>query len=177
MKKVLMIVMCALLCASCIVLAAGCAEISVDDLSSPGDLSEGDEAPDFTAELAGGETFTLSDHKDEVVLLDFWATWCGYCIDEMPDVQRLQDDGIDGLTIVAVNCAEAKAQVDAFRLKTGYTFNFAYDEDGVISSQYPTSAIPCTVIVYKGKVKKIFIGASPDAYEEFKSAAEECLNE
>ena len=90
MKKVLMIVMCALLCASCIVLASGCSEISVDDLSSPGDLSEGDEAPDFTAELAGGETFTLSDHKDEVVLLDFWATWCGYCIDEMPDVHRLR---------------------------------------------------------------------------------------
>ncbi len=54
MKKVLMIMVCALLCASCIVLAAGCSEISVEDLSSPGDLSEGDEAPDFTAELAGG---------------------------------------------------------------------------------------------------------------------------
>ena len=54
MKKVLMIMVCALLCASCIVLAAGCSEISVEDLSSPGDLSEGDKAPDFTAELAGG---------------------------------------------------------------------------------------------------------------------------
>ena len=124
MSKKLIITTCVLICAAVVIMivAAGCsltgdtmeedgeeAEI-FESNTAAGALNEGDEAPDFTADLAGGGTFTLSDHKDEVVLVNFWATWCGYCIDEMPALEKLRKDNIEGLTILAVDCMETKAE-------------------------------------------------------------------
>lgn len=190
MKKILMIALCVAFGAACMLGISGCSAIGdftedVEDAveyadegsgnSQPGVLNEGDEAPDFTASLAGGGTFTLSEHKDEVVLLNFWATWCGYCVDEMPDLQKLKDDNIDKLRIVEINCAETKDEVNRFIAQNGYTMDFAYDEYGEISSIYPTQYLPCTVIIKDGIAERIISGAPQDAYETCKMAVLECL--
>lgn len=151
-------------------------DVSDDDVNSAsGALKEGDEAPDFTAELAAGGTYTLSDHKDDVVLLNFWATWCGYCVDEMPEIQKIADENLDGVSIILVDCMETRQEVDDFLKENGFTFDAAYDEDGSIEEKYPTDGIPYTLIIKDGVIKKIYVGAPSDPYNEYKSAIEECL--
>ena len=136
-------------------------------------LSKGDLAPDFTAELSGGGSFKLSDYDDKVVLINFWATWCGYCVDEMPGLERLKNDGIEGLEIVCVNCGEDEGTVDSFVNSEGYTINMAYDPYGRITNYYPSNGIPYTVVVNRGVVYKVFSGAW--RYSDYKDAVESAL--
>ena len=78
------------------------------------ELTTGDAAPDFTAELADGGSFTLSEQSDKVVLLNFWATWCGPCVQEMPAFEKLAEEYKDDVAILAVNCQEDTKTVDKF---------------------------------------------------------------
>ena len=150
-------------------------EVQDEDIAY-GELAEGDEAPDFTAELADGSTFTLSNQKGKVVLLNFWATWCGPCVNEMPAFERLHSEYGDEVAILAVNCLEEKETVNRFIADENYTFPIAYDVEGSINGKYPSDGIPYTLIIDKeGVVKKIYVGAA-DAetqYQEYKSAIEE----
>lgn len=140
-------------------------------------LSEGDVAPDFTADLVDGSTFRLSDHDDGVVLLNFFATWCGPCMGEMPAFEMLQADGYENLSILCVDCMEDAGTVDQFVRETGYTFPIAYDERAVIEDYYPTDGIPYTLVIDHGVIRNIYIGAySADVqYQEYKSAIDACM--
>ena len=142
------------------------------------EVVEGDAAPEFTAPLVDGSTFTLSENKGKVILLNFWATWCGPCVGEMPAFQDLDKEYGDEVAILAVNCIESKETVDRFLEETGYDFPIAYDEDGVVSFTYPSSGIPYTLVIGKdGIVQKIYVGAA-DAdtqYQIYKAAIDEAL--
>ena len=146
-----------------------------DKTGEPKILEEGDIAPDFTAELSGGGSFKLSDHDDKTVIVNFWATWCGPCVNEMPAFEMLKNDEIKDLEIVCINCMEDKGSVDRFVSENGYTFNIGYDEDGRIMSYYPTDGIPYTLVVKKGKISDIFVGAmdAETQYAEYKNAISE----
>ena len=141
----------------------------------------GETAPDFEAELADGTTMTLSEAEGKVVLLNFWATWCGPCVEEMPAIQKLYDDyNATKVQILAVDCAETRGEVDTFIREQGYTFPIVYDEDGSIGSLYPTTGIPYTVIIdANGKVVQTFLGSDgADAqYEKYKAAIDKALGE
>lgn len=143
-------------------------------------LSEGDAAPDFTASLADGSTFTLSGQQGKIVLLNFWATWCGPCVREMPAFERLYTEYEDTAVILAVNCLEDTGTVNAFIAETGYSFPIAYDADGSVNMRYPTQGIPYTLVIDgEGIIRKICIGAA-DAetqYQEYKSAIDEMMKE
>ncbi len=144
------------------------------------ELAVGDEAPDFEAELAGGGTFKLSDTDGKVVLLNFWATWCGPCREEMPAFERLYNEyDADEVQILAVNAAEPKSDLDRFIENNGYTFPIAYDEEGIIAADlYRVVGIPYTVVIGKdGIITETFIIAnSADVqYEIFKEAIDEAL--
>lgn len=147
---------------------------------SHGEIAIGDVAPDFTAELTDGESVTLSEVQDKVVLLNFWATWCGPCVREMPALEKLQEEYGDKLLVLAVNSMEDKGTVDSFVEETGYTFPIAYDVNGEIGVKYPTTGIPYTLIIGKdGIVKQVFVGAA-DAetqYMYYKSVIESVLGE
>ena len=144
------------------------------------ELSQGDQAPDFTAEVNDGSTFSLTEQKDKVILLNFWATWCGPCVEEMPAFEKLYQEYGDQVAILAVNSMEDKGTVDRFIEEKGYTFPIAYDEKGEIISKYPTDGIPYTLVIGKdGTVKKIYIGAkgAEQQYEEYKSTIDSELQE
>ena len=139
------------------------------------DLNEGDVAPDFTVKLVDGSSFTLSDHDDEVVLINFWASWCGPCVGELPAFERLHADG--DAVILGVNCAESVSVVNNFVQNNGYTYPIAYDTDYTVGYYYPTDGIPYTLVVDHGVIHEIFEGASDadSMYREYSSSIAECL--
>lgn len=144
------------------------------------EVLEGDSAPDFTVETADGGTFVLSEHSGKVVLLNFWATWCGPCVREMPAFEKLHSDYGEDVAILAVNCMEERDTVNQFISDNGYTFPIAYDVEGTISMKYPSDGIPYTLVIGKdGIVKDIYLGAgeADEQYEEYKRAVEAALEE
>lgn len=137
-----------------------CGQASKEEAVTYGILAQGDPMRDFTAELVGGDSFTLSDHKGKVILLNFWATWCGPCVGEMPAFTRLTEQYGEDLVLLAVNSGENKKVVTQFLLDNGYTFPVALDTDYAVSSVYPSDGIPYTVIFdIDGTVAHIQVGA------------------
>jgi thiol-disulfide isomerase/thioredoxin len=134
-------------------------------------------APNFTVELVSGETVKLSDLRGKVVFINFWATWCGPCVNEMPDIQKLADAFPDDLVVLAINCSEKKDKIEKFVSDNGYTFNVGLDEKGKISGKYPTSkSIPYTVIVdADGIIAATHIGASGDMFSVYEADVKEVL--
>lgn len=143
-------------------------------------ITEPVRAWDFTVKKTDGSEFTLSDQKGKVVLLNFWATWCGPCVYEMPIFEQLYEEySEDEVMILAVNCMEEAETVDAFIKESGYTFPFAYDEDGAVGMQYGASSIPYTLVIdEEGMIQGTFIGVKSieDQYKAYKNAIEYLLN-
>lgn len=136
-------------------------------------IREGVEAPDFTGELIDGTSITLSELQGKPVIINFWATWCGPCVKEMPAFERLKDDFGDKIGIIAVNCGDDAGTVKDFVEENGYTFPVVLDEGYSISMLYPTNSIPYTVVLdADGKVTHISTGAldADTMYERYKEA-------
>jgi peroxiredoxin len=117
---------------------------------APVGVQVGERAPDFESVTLDGESVALSDYRGQVVLLNFWATWCGPCREEMPDFEAIyQQRAADGFTVLAVNFAESPEQVAAFVDELGLSFPVVMDESGEINgdvygsavSGYPTSLL------------------------------------
>lgn len=117
---------------------------------------------DFTLETMRGGSVSLSSYRGKVVLLSFWATWCGPCQQEMPAMQKLYDQlKSKGLVVVAVDVGEDKPTVAAFLKKNGYTFPVLLDTTGDVagSSVYNANAIPTNFIIDKnGEIRGRKIG-------------------
>ncbi|MCR5292557.1 MAG: TlpA family protein disulfide reductase [Eubacterium sp.] len=144
---------------------------------TPKELYVGDLAPDFTVNLRGGGTFHLSDYDDKIVLINFWATWCGPCVGELPAFDMLLADGYDNLEIICINRGDDQEQVDNFIDELGYTFKVGYDMDRKISTYYPSTGIPYTVVINKGVVSAVFLGSrgADMQYKAYKEAIEACM--
>ena len=135
-------------------------------------------APDFSVELVGGKTVKLSDFRGKVVLINFWATWCRPCTDEMPYIQQLSDAFPDDLVVLAINCDERKNKVENFVNDNGYTFNVGFDEDGIIQKNYPKKGIPYTLIIdADGVITNTHLGASGDMFSVYAADVREALGE
>lgn len=126
-------------------------------------------APDFTLQTIDGKKITLSGLQGKKVILNFWATWCQPCKDEMPYIQKIhQDWSGKGLAVlaVAVNKNQALAGVEQFIKDTGYNFTVLFDSEGEVAGLYQVSEIPKTVFIdADGIVRHVQLG-------EFKSQEE-----
>jgi peroxiredoxin len=111
-------------------------------------VKAGTELIDFELESLDGEMIKLSSYKGKVVFLNFWATWCPPCVEEMPSMQKLYDRFKDqGLEMIAVDLQEDKAAVQKFFDKYELTFTAVIDKTGRIGSQYGARNIPTTYII------------------------------
>lgn len=138
--------------------------------------SSSSEAPDVTLNLVDGTQKQLSESRGHVVILSFWATWCPYCIEEMPDIQKITEN-YEGVEAILVNCGEDAQSVKDFMAENSYDFTWALDEDYAVQSAYPTSGIPYTLVIdAEGNVVQAFSGSKPSGmYNDFAAAVEEAM--
>ena len=133
---------------------------NAEQKESEGPVEVGDDYRDFTAILTDGSRFTLSDHAGSVILINFWATWCGPCVRGMPAFPMLIEKYGEDLTLLAVNAGELEESVQRFLEKNGYEFPVALDTEGEICNLYPSDGIPYTVLIGKdGTIASIHLGA------------------
>jgi thiol-disulfide isomerase/thioredoxin len=105
-------------------------------------------APDFNLRDANGNLSSLSGYRGRFVLLNFWASWCGPCRDEMPSMENLSRTfGGQGLAVVAVNQKENAAVVNKFMRTRGLNFTTPLDIDGRVSASYRVYGIPVTYLI------------------------------
>src|SRR5690606_28102722 len=114
-------------------------------------LALADPASNFSLRDLDGQVVSLSDHAGEVVLIDFWATWCGPCKQAMPHLQTMVNDlGDQGSTVLAIATADArdKAKVKPFIRRSGFTFDVLYaTQSEVLSTYNPSTTLPFSVLV------------------------------
>lgn len=117
-------------------------------IGSDGPSLAGKPAFDFALTGLEGEAVSLADLKGEVVILDFWATWCGPCRRWMPIVQRAHDtlQG-KGVRVFAVNLREDAMKVRKYLDQTGVRVPVLMDRDGAVSDRYGARSIPLTVVI------------------------------
>jgi len=145
---------------------------------------EGKAAPAFSAETLDGRKVSLADEKGNVVLMDFWATWCPPCRKSLPHIQELSADkdlASKGLKVWAVDVSwngENKDKAQAFVKKNNYSFTVPLDKDDAAQKMFKANAIPTTVLVGRdGTIKKVWIGFDPNGAEAMKKTIESALNE
>jgi thiol-disulfide isomerase/thioredoxin len=134
-------------------------------------LAAGTAAPDFTAQKWGGGELKLSDYKGKVVVLDFWATWCGPCQMTMPHVEKVHKQAKDKGVVTLGVCVWDKQEDYAKWVPANsekYTFQFAFDPAGrnagnIAQGLYKVSGIPTTYVIDRdGKVIDAIVGYRQD---------------
>lgn len=147
-----------------------------EEAPEPPLLAVGTPAPDFTLPTAdGSKTVSLSSLKGQVVLIDFWASWCPPCKEALPHTQKLSDDYKDkGVTVLAVNTADKKADMDAFlKAHPEYTMTVLFDADPsqkVANGAYKVTGIPTFYVIdQEGKVAASYVGYDPSNDTQIKA--------
>ena len=134
-------------------------------------VKEGKTAPDFSLTLSTGQQVKLSDYKGKAVLLHFWATWCGPCRVELPEMNAFASklDSSSRIAFLAVCISDTEKSRDTFMKKNNYTFPGGLDKDGSIAGSYFIQGIPTSILISPdGKIEKIRVGAmSPSELQRF----------
>lgn len=138
----------------------------------------GQPAPDFELKLLSGENYRLSEHKGQVIVLDFWASWCGPCMQAMPGLDAMIEEfNHPNLQLVAVNLQESEERIRQALERLKIDPIVAMDETGDIAQCYEATAIPQTVVITPdGKVSHLFVGGGARTLEQLRSAISEALN-
>ncbi len=125
----------------------------------------GKPAPTFTLKGVKGSTVSLASYKGKVVMLDFWATWCGPCRIEMPSIEKLYKElKPKGLVVFGVNQGEDLPTVRKFLAANPYTFPILMDGQSDAGRKYLAEALPTLVIVGRdGKVASYFRGVRDES--------------
>ncbi|NNJ10865.1 TlpA family protein disulfide reductase [Chloroflexales bacterium ZM16-3] len=115
--------------------------------ASGGRPTDGEAAPDFSYTMADGSVHTLSELRGKRVLVNFWATWCMPCREEMPELQQTATDNSENLVILGVNRNEAPDAIAKFGNEVGVTFPLIANIAGDIGDRYGATSLPMTYFI------------------------------
>ena len=135
------------------------------------------QTPKLNFEMLDGKKVKLESLKGQVVVLDFWATWCGPCVKSLPDVKKVIDGYPEStVTLITINQNESKAKIKSFLKSRKLDFKVAMD-DGEISDKFKVEAIPQTVIIGSdGKVQFVKVGVTNDMEKKLRNAIDSLLD-
>ena len=125
----------------------------------------GHPAPLFSLPTLAGDAIALADLHGQPVVLNFWASWCGPCRAEMPELQRLHDRlGPAGVVVLGVNQGEQPETAAGFMQQLGLSFPVVLDQRTGVSQQYLVNSLPTTFFIDRdGVIRNTFIGPMSDA--------------
>ena len=116
-------------------------------------------APDFTLKSLSGEEVSLSQHRGKYVLVNFWATWCGPCRFEMPEIQALHESLGDKLAILAIDLDETRGEVIDYKEDLGLTFPTVIDDGQKVWEKFSPLGLPSTYILdADGVIRAVKLG-------------------
>ena len=138
----------------------------------------GKTAPDFELPMLDGTTFRLSDHQDKIVVLDFWATWCGPCVMALPDYIAATSKFEESKVIfVAVNLQESSDEIRTFLSDKQLSPRVALDRSSAVAPTFQVSGIPHTVILGLGNIiEDVHIGYQPGSGETMQTTLQQMLD-
>ena len=118
------------------------------DSSGPTGVNKGNLASGFTLEALDGSSVSLGEYRGNVVLINFWATWCPPCRAEIPDIEKAyQARQDDGFVVLGVNVEEPREAVAPFVEAMGMTYPVVLDEDGQVLKMYRAIGLPMSVLL------------------------------
>lgn len=105
-------------------------------------------APEFALTDQEGKTHRLADYRGQVVLINFWATWCPPCVEEMPSLEKLHRAlASKGLKVLAISVDQRASEVERFRKEYDLTFTILRDQDKKVAGSYLTFKYPETYVL------------------------------
>ena len=147
------------------ILLPGCspdAEAEEPRTATPGQI-----APNFELLSLEGKTVSLRDYRSTPVLINFWATWCGPCVYEMPFLQQIYEERSDkGLVMLEINVGETPARVTSFMKQYNLSLPVLLDTNQAVARRYGITGLPTTFFINKdGVLQDKVIGAFPNKTE------------
>lgn len=152
---------------------------------SPAPLRRGDAAPDFDLPVMGGGgggeagQRALADYAGQVVLVNFWATWCKPCEEEMPAMERLYKElSPRGFELLAISVDEQSDVVEAFLARMALSFPVLHDADQSVSRSYQTMGYPESLLLdRRGVIVERYVGPKPWDEPDYVRRVERLLDE
>jgi len=142
-----------------------------------GDINES--APDFTLPGDNGQAVSLSDLHGQVVMINFWASWCGPCRQEMPLLEQIHQRYEPlGFTLLGVNVEENSSDAKAFLKDRPVSFPILFDPDNGVSKLYDVVAMPSTVLIDRqGNVRYLHHGFKPGYENDYQDQVRALVRE
>lgn len=133
------------------------------------ELRIGGSAPSFELSDLRGQTVSLSQYKGKIVILDFWATWCGPCRLSMPLLEKLQKENPNDLKLLAINLEEPLDIVRDYVARQNINTTVLLDSEGKVGRIYGSESIPMQVLIdKKGIIRDVKVGFSPRMGEQLR---------
>jgi peroxiredoxin len=123
-------------------------------------VNQGDQAAPFSVKASDGQTYSVNDFKGRVLVLNFWASWCQPCVEEMPSLNRFaQEMKGKGVTVLGISIDHDEAKYEKFVKAVNLKFPVYRDDQGSIPASYGTFKVPETYIIDRnGRVVEKIIG-------------------
>jgi len=139
----------------------------------------GQTAPDFVLKSSTGENLRLSEYRGDVVMINFWATWCGPCRQEMPLLDELYGRYQRvGFSLLGINIDDDSRRAMAMVKELGVRFPVLFDEEKKVSKLYEVEAMPMTILLDReGTVRHIHYGYKPGYEQKYLNEIRSLLRE